>query len=186
MSCIAARLPDLFTDSTDLDLLLISKCGNRFVTPIVETLLNGSDALPAASVDRLAALIVLEYGEAWNRIKDALTVEYNPLYNGLYHETVEQHQEGETGDTSSEENKSDVSAINTVPGSYTSDDKTTTSTEASGTSRNSMARTTERQTSGSQYRNADVLQAEIQMRINSRFTAQVIDDVKNYIAMQIY
>lgn len=187
MSSIAALLPDLFTGkNSDLDLLLLSKCGNRLITPIVEMLVDPSGTLSNASISRLAALIVSEYGEAWERIKTALTVEYNPLYSGTYHEEITQAVEGETGDNSNETNSNDVSAFNTSPGSYVTDGKTTSESKATGTNKSNMTRTLDRTSSASNFRSSDVLQSEISMRINTRFISQVIQDVKNYIAMQIY
>lgn len=186
MSSIAALLPDVFPEDTDLDLLLISKCGNRLVTPIVNMLLDTSGTLSSASQARLAALIVSEYGDAWERIRAALTAEYNPLHNGAYHEEIQQSTEGETGDSTNETSNNDVSAFNTSPGSYVTDGKTTSETSATGTNKSIMTRTLDRTSSGNNYRTSDLVQSEIAMRVNTRFTAQVIQDVKNYIAMQIY
>ena len=192
MYAISGLLPSLFSDEEgntlypDLDLLLLSKCGNRLITPIVDMLLDTSGTLPSASISRLAALIVSEYGEAWERINTALTVEYNPLYNGTYHEEIKQETEGETGDSTNETSNNDVSAFNTSPGNYVTDGKTTSESKATGTNKSAMKRTLDRTSMGANYRSSDLLQSEIDMRVNTRFTSQVIQDVKNYIAMQIY
>lgn len=186
MSGIMAELPDLFTQATDLDLLLISKCGNRLITPIVELLLDSSGTLPQSSILRLAKLIASEYGDGWTRIKSALTVEYNPLTSGTYHEEITEESEGETGDNTNETSNQDVSAFNTTPGSYLSDGKSTSESQSAGTDKRSLTRTLDRTSNNTNYRTSDVLRAEIDMRINSRLTETVITDVKNYIAMQIY
>ena len=69
---------------------------------------------------------------------------------------------------------------------YLSDGKTTSEATGTGTTRSSVTRTLDRSSSASSYRNSDVVRAEIEMRVNSRFVAQIISDVKNYVAMQIY
>ena len=185
-SKIAALAPDL-EFPLDLDLLLISKCGNRNITPIVEMLLDSSGRLSAASLGRLAALIVSEYLDSWKRVREALELEYNPLTSNTYHEEETTASEGESGDTNKETQATDVSpSLSDLQKEYLSDGKTTSEATGTGTTRSSVTRTLDRSSSASSYRNSDVVRAEIEMRVNSRFVAQIISDVKNYVAMQIY
>ncbi len=172
----------------DMDLLLLSKCGNRLITPVVEMLLDGADRLTQAHIERLAALIMFEYGEPWKRIKEALMLEYNPLSASQYHEEETTDIAGESSDNDSTEHKTDVSAANTPtgPGNYIPDGQESTETQSSNKSKSNTTRTLDRTSNSTSFKSADLLQSEIAMRVNSRFTAQVLEDVKNYIAMMIY
>lgn len=170
----------------DSDLLLLSKCGQRCITPIIEMLLDGADRLSQDHIDRLAALIMAEYGDGWNRIKDALTLEYNPLSASQYHEEETTDTSGETGDNSSEKQKQDVSAINVSPGAYIPDEQNVNESTSKGTSKTQAVRKLDRTHNGTSYKSSELLMSEMAMRANNRFMAQVLDDVKNYIAMMIY
>lgn len=172
--------------NADTDLLLLSKCGQRCITPIVEMLLDGSDKLTQGHIERLAALIMSEYGDGWNRIKDALTMEYNPLSASQYHEEEITDTSGETGDNTSEKQMQDVSAINVSPGTYIPDEQNLNESTSSGTSKTQAIRKLDRTHNGTSYKTSDLLMSEMAMRANNRFMAQVLDDVKNYIAMMIY
>lgn len=182
---IAAAAPSLDFPA-DLDLLLLSKCGNRCITPIVEMLLDGSGKLTGASLDRLAALIVSEYGEAWERIKTALEIEYNPLSSNTYHEEENTETEGESEDVNSENTSKAISTASQLPSDMLSDGGSTSEGTTKGSNKNTVKRILTRTNNGTSYKSSDLLQSEIKMRIDSRFTAQVITDVKNYIAMMIY
>lgn len=172
--------------NADTDILLLSKCGKRCITPIVEMLLNGSEKLTQDHIDRLAALIMSEYGDGWKHIQDALTLEYNPLSASQYHEEETTDTSGETGANSAEQYKQDVSAINVSPGTYIPDEQNATESTSSGTSKTQAIRTLDRTHNGTSYKSSDLLTSEMEMRANTRFLAQVINDVKSYIAMSIY
>lgn len=184
ITSIAAISPLSFPD--DMDLLLLSKCGNRQITPIVSMLLDSSGTLSQAAINRLAALINSEYGESWERVKTALELEYNPLINSVYHEEESTETEGENTDTSAETSENDVSSFSPNPTQYISDGKSSREGTGSGTSKSSVTRKLDRTANGTNYKSSELVMSEIQLRINSRFTAQVVNDVKNYIAMQIY
>ena len=172
--------------NSDMDLLLLSKCGRREITPIVYMLLDSDTTLSQAKLDRLAAIILVEYGDGWNRFKDALQIEYNPLSASLYKETETVESEGTTGNTSNETSQRGIATADTVPSNYVSDDKNTSESTDTGTNTNSSSRVLERTSNGTSYKSSDLISSELDMRINRRFMSQVLDDVKNYIAMQIY
>lgn len=182
---IAGKAPAL-AFPPDLDLLLLSKCGNRCITPIVEMLLDGSGTLTQAALDRLAALIVSEYGEAWSRIKEALEIEYNPLSSNTYHEEENTETAGETQDKNYENTSKVLATDSQLPTDMLSDGGSTIDGKTSGSSTSKVTRTLNRTNNGTSFKSSDLLQAEIKMRIDSRFTSQVVNDVKNYIAMMIY
>lgn len=184
-TAIAAAAPTLDFPK-DLDLLLLSKCGNRCITPIVEMLLDGSGRLSAASLDRLAVLIVSEYGEAWDRIKTALEIEYNPLSSSTYHEEETTDTEGETVDENSESTSKVMATASQLPSDMLSDGGSSSEAKVKGSNTSKVKRTLDRTNNGTSYKSSELLQSEIKMRIDSRFTAQVVTDVKNYIAMMIY
>lgn len=182
---IAALAPALnFPD--DLDLLLLSKCGNRCITPIVEMLLDDSGTLSVASLNRLAALIVAEYGDAWAHIKNVLELEYNPLTSNTYHEEENTETAGESSDKTYENTSNVLATDSQIPTDVLSDGGSTVDGNSSANSSSTVKRTLNRTNNGTSYKSSDLLQSEIQMRIASRFTSQVVNDVKNFIAMMIY
>lgn len=173
------------SSTDDLDLLLVSKCGNRLITPIVEILLE-NDTLPESALTRLGVLIMSEYGETWTRVRESLKLEYNPLQNSVYKETETTNTDSETGDTSQEVRADDVSTFDTDPSNYASAGKTTNDSTATGTQKQAVTRVLERTSNGTGFSSSDLVKSEIEMRIANRFTEQVLTDVKNYIAMAIY
>lgn len=174
------------TSCDDLDLLLISKCGNRLITPIVTMLLDESGKLTDTALTRLGVLIMSEYGETWAKIRESLSLEYNPLKNSVYTETETTNTEGETGESGQEVSENDVSTFDTNPENYASAGKTTNDTKNSANDKRSMQRTLERTSNGTSYSGSELVQSEINMRIANRYTEQVLNDVKNYIAMAVY
>ena len=172
--------------NSDMDLLLLSKCGRREITPIVYMLLDSDTTLSQAKLDRLAAIILVEYGDGWNRFKNALQIEYNPIAASVVTETESIESEGTTGNTSNEVSQKDVATADSLPSNYVSDGKNTSETTDEGTNSNNSTRTLERTSNGTSYKSSDLISSELDMRINRRFMSQVLDDVKNYIAMQIY
>ncbi len=175
-----------YTFNADIDLRLLATCGKRCITPIVEMLLDGSTTLSNDLLERLASLILSEYKEAWDKIKDTLTMEYNPLSASQYHEEETTDAEGENTDTSKEEQLNDVSTTNALPDNFISDGKTTNDTKASGKSKNKSTRILTRTSNSTSYKPVDLIQSEIDMRVQNKFTSRVLEDVKNYIAMPIY
>lgn len=189
MSCgIMSAVSNLggYDFNADTDLLLLSKCGQRCITPIVEMLLDGADKLTEGHIERLASLIMSEYGDGWNRIKEALTMEYNPLSASQYHEEEITDTSGETGDETKEKQMQDVSAINVSPGTYIPDEQNLNESTSNGKSKTQAVRKLDRTHNGTSYKSSDLLMSEMAMRANNRFMAQVLEDVKNYIAMMIY
>lgn len=184
MSVISASANYDFNSDTDLRLL--ATCGKRCITPIVEMLMNGQTELSSDLLERLAALILAEYKEAWDKIKDTLTMEYNPLSASQYHEEEITDTEGENTDSSTEEKQDAVSTADTLPDNFISDGKSTNETTGKGTSKNKATRTLTRTSNGTSYKPVDLIQSEIEMRVHNKFISRVLEDVKNYIAMPIY
>lgn len=181
MSAIASKAAYDF--NSDMDLRLLAMCGRRCITPIVEMM------LPSSTNDlmtRLAALILSEYKETWDRVKDTLTMEYNPLSASQYTETEDINTEGENTDTSNETKQDDVSASDVAPASYVTDGKSTSAVQGTGTNRSKSRRILTRTANNTNYKPVDLIQSEIDMRIENKFTSRILDDVKNYIAMPIY
>ena len=175
-----------YTFSNDIDLRLIATCGQRSITPTVELLLNGATTLSNDLLERLAELILSEYKEAWDKIKDTLTMEYNPLSASQYHEEETTDAQGENTDSSTDVKQDAVSTADVLPDNFISDGKTTNDTKASGTSKNTSKRILTRTSNSTSYKPVDLIKSEIDMRIQNKFTSRVLEDVKNYIAMPIY
>lgn len=172
--------------NSDMDLRLIATCGMRCITPIVEMMLNGSTFISNDVLERLAALILSEYKESWDRVKDTLTMEYNPLSASQYNETETIEAEGENTDSNNEVKQDDVSVADVMPENFISDGKSTSESKGTGTTRNTSTRTLKRNSNSTSYKPVDLIKSEIDMRIQNKFTSRVLDDVKNYIAMPIY
>ena len=172
-----------YSFNNDMDLRLIATCGKRCVTPVVELLLeNETDDF----IGRLTSLILSEYQESWDKIHATLTMEYNPLSASQYNETEITDDEGENTDNSTEVKQNDVSTSDSLPDNFISDGKSTNDSQASSTSKSSTKRTLTRTSNSTSYKPVDLLKSEIEMRIENKFTSRVLEDVKNYIAMQIY
>lgn len=172
--------------NADMDLLLLSKCGMREISPVVNILLNGKDKLSSNDIERLARLILSEYGSAWSRIKETLQLEYSPLTASQYHEEETTDITGENEDSSNEKHTQDVSAINTSTGTYIPDNQNASESRNVASNKSKAIRTLDKTSTVSSYRNSDLVLSEISLRINSRFTEQVLKDVKGYIAMMLY
>lgn len=172
-----------YSFNSDMDLKLIATCGKRCVTPVIELLLENSED---DFMNRLASLILSDNKEAWDKIHDTLTMEYNPLSASQYSETEETIDEGENTDNSTEVKQNDISTSDILPDNFISDGKSTNDQTGSSTSKATQKRVLTRTSNGTSYKPVDLLQSEIQMRIDNKFTSRVLEDVKNYIAMPIY
>lgn len=170
----------------DIDLRLLANCGKRCITPIVELLLDNAATLSDEAIQRLSNLILSEYKDSWDKIYSTLTLEYNPLSASQYNETETQNIEGETSDESTQVKQDDVSTSDSLPDNFISDGKSTNDSNSTSTNRNTSTRTLTRTSNSTSYKPVDLLKSEIDMRIQTRFTAQILEDVKNYIAMPIY
>lgn len=172
--------------NSDMDLLLLSKCGMREISPVVCLILDDKERLSSNDIRRLARLILSEYGDAWSRIKDTLLLEYNPLTETTYHEEETTDITGENEDSSTEQHTQDVSAMNTSAGTYIPDNLNASESKNTASNKSKAVRTLDKTSSATSYRISDLVQSEIALRVNSRFTDQVLNDVKNYIAMMLY
>lgn len=172
--------------NSDMDLLLLSKCGMREISPVVGLILDDKERLSSNDIRRLARLILSEYGDAWSRIKDTLLLEYNPLTETTYHEEETTDITGENEDSSTEQHTQDVSAMNTSAGTYIPDNLNASESKNTASNKSKAVRTLDKTSSATSYRISDLVQSEIALRVNSRFMDQVLNDVKNYIAMMLY
>lgn len=172
--------------NSDMDLLLLSKCGMREISPVVNMLLNGAEQLLQGDIERLARLILSEYGNAWSRIRDTLQLEYSPLTASQYHEEETTDITGENEDSINEKHTQDISAMNTAGNNYIPDNLNATESKNMASNKSKAIRTLDKTSTVSSYRNSDLVQSEIALRINSRFTEQLLKDVKSYIAMMLY
>lgn len=179
MKSIADKTSYTFND--DVDLLLLSKCGRREVSPVVEMMYKDNDF-----INRLSTLIILEYKETWDKIYDTLTLEYNPLSASQYNETETRDDSVESNDNSVEVRKNDISTDDALPDNFISDGKTTNDSTSSSTSKNVVTRTLKRTSNGTSFKPVDLLKSEIEMRISNKFISRIVEDVKNYISMPIY
>lgn len=169
----------------NLDLILLSKCGKREVTPIVE-MLSKDGILSDDSLQKIADMIIYEYGYNWQKVNNALMVEYSPLENAVYHEEECTDIDGETGDSVNEINKSDVSAFDQPIDEYTSNNKAETETQNKGTEKKNVKRTLDRTANGTGLSNSQLIKSELALRESTNYSNQIINDVKNYISLALY
>lgn len=65
-------------DNKDLDVMLISHCGTKKISPIVKI---AQEIEPTDPMQYLADIIVNTYKRRWDRLQDLSAVEYDPLHN---------------------------------------------------------------------------------------------------------
>lgn len=85
-----------------LDILFISKYGEREISPIIEGLLDENQQLTISNLELLGAIIRNMFAHSWDSQNTVLTSEYNPFEN--YYETLETVRESENNSTSNTDN----------------------------------------------------------------------------------
>lgn len=78
------EVPWRFSDVTNsnLDLLYHGwRSGDKFISPLVNRLLNSSGELSPANVSLLAGIIFDKYNTQWSKLWDTLSLEYDPISN---------------------------------------------------------------------------------------------------------
>lgn len=85
-----------------LDLLFLTKYGEREISPIIETLLDENKQLSNAKLELLGTIIRNMFANSWDSQNDVLMAEYNPLEN--YYEKLETTKENLHSDTTNTDN----------------------------------------------------------------------------------
>ena len=88
-----------------------NRSGSKFVSPLVNNLLNADGELTSVERTRLAMIIFNKFKEKWNKLYATLELEYNPIEN--YRMTEEEETVDDKNITDSYTRDRDVSGTNT-------------------------------------------------------------------------
>lgn len=161
-------------EPSDLDLELLSKCGNRICSPVV----TFSEEDPI----KVAYLIMNRYCQNWKRIKDAMNISYdvlNPVVSGY---TITKAGTTTREATNSREEASKVYGFDSEEGA--DDTSHNTSTSEDSTVDISSTTTYNKRGVGNLTPNR-LIQAEISFRQLS-FLNITLNDIKEFITLNVY
>lgn len=164
---------DSFT-FTQLDLLFLSKYGEREISPIIESLLDENKQLSNAKLELLGAIINKMFSHSWDSQNAVLTAEYNPLEN--YYETLETVRESENSNTTNTDNN--TYAFNSLD----SVDKDNTSQTSEG-GLNETITQTKKGLANTNY--ADIIEQALKVKA-IRLVEIVFNDIKWFISLNLY
>lgn len=164
---------DSFTFS-QLDLLFLSKYGEREISPIIESLLDENKQLSNAKLELLGAIINKMFSHSWDSQNAVLTAEYNPLEN--YYETLETVRESENNNTTNTDNN--TYAFNSID----SVDKDNTSQTSEG-GLNETITQTKKGLANTNY--ADIIEQALKVKA-IRLVDIVFNDIKWFISLNLY
>lgn len=157
-----------------LDLLFLTKYGEREISPIIESLLDENQQLTNAKLELLGAIIRNMFAHSWDSQNAVLTAEYNPLEN--YYETLETVRESENSNTTNTDNN--TYAFNSLD----SVDKDNTSQTSEG-GLNETITQTKKGLANTNY--ADIIEQALKVKA-IRLVDIVFNDIKWFISLNIY
>lgn len=159
---------------TELDLLFLSKYGNRLISPVVENLLDVNGELTTTNLELLGKLINNMYSFSWNDKKSILNVEYEPLEN--YRETLETVRVSENNNTTNVDNN--TYAFNSVE----SVDKDNSVQSSAGGLNENVIQTKKGFVNGNY---SDVIQQTLDTK-SIKLVDLVFNDIKDFISLSLY
>lgn len=157
-----------------LDLLFLTKYGEREISPIIESLLDENKQLSNTKLELLGAIIRNMFAHSWDNQNAVLTAEFNPLEN--YYETLETVRESENSNTTNTDNN--TYAFNSLD----SVDKDNTSQTSEG-GLNETVTQTKKGLANSNY--ADIIEQALKVKA-IRLVDIVFNDIKWFISLNIY
>ena len=157
-----------------LDLLFLTKYGEREISPIIESLLDENKQLSNAKLELLGAIINNMFSHSWDSQNAVLTAEYNPLEN--YYETLETVRESENNNTTNTDNN--TYAFNSLD----SVDKDNTSQTSEG-GLNETITQTKKGLANTNY--DDIIEQALKVKA-IRLVDIVFNDIKWFISLNIY
>ena len=164
---------DNFTFS-QLDILFLSKYGEREISPIIEGLLDENNQLSNAKLELLGVIIRNMFAHSWNNQNEVLTSEYNPLEN--YYETLETVRNNQNNNTINTDNN--TYAYNSVE----SVDKDNTIQTSEG-GLNETITQTKKGLANSNY--CDMIEGALKVKA-IKLVDIVFNDIKWFISLNIY
>ena len=157
-----------------LDLLFLSKYGEREISPIIESLLDENKQLSNTKLELLGAIIRNMFAHSWDSQNAVLTAEYNPLEN--YYETLETVRESENSNTTNTDNN--TYAFNSIE----SVDKDNTSQTSEG-GLNETITQTKKGLANTNY--DDIIEQALKVKA-IRLVDIVFNDIKWFISLNLY
>lgn len=159
---------------TELDLLFLSKYGEREISPVVENLLDVNGELSNTNLELLGKLINNMYSYSWNDQKNILNTEYEPLEN--YRETLETVRVSENNNTTNVDNN--TYSFNSVD----SVDKDNSVQSSEGGLNENIIQTKKGFVNGNY---SDVIKQSLDIK-SIKLVDLVFNDIKEFISLNLY
>lgn len=159
---------------TQLDLLFLSKYGEREISPIIESLLDDENKLTNEKLGLLGQIIYNMFAHSWDNQNEVLTSEYNPLEN--YYETLEIVKENENNNTTNTDNN--TYAFNSLE----SVDKDNTNQTSEGGFNENIIQTKKGLANGNY---SDIIENALKVKA-IRLVDIAFNDVKWFISLDLY
>lgn len=157
-----------------LDLLFLSKYGEREISPIIESLLDENQRLSDEKLQVLGDVIRNMFAHSWDSQNTVLTTEYNPLEN--YYETLQTTR-----------NSTNNSTINTDNNTYAFNsldavDKDNTNQTSEGGLNESITQTKKGLANGNY---SDMVEQALKVKA-IRLVDIVFNDIKWFVSLNLY
>ena len=157
-----------------LDLLFLSKYGEREISPIIESLLDANKQLSDEKLVLLGDVIRNMFAHSWDSQNTVLTTEYNPLEN--YYETLETTRNSTNNSTTNTDNN--TYAFNTLDAV----DKDNTNQTSEGGSNETITQTKKGLANGNY---SDMVEQALRVK-SIRLVDIVFSDIKWFVSLNLY
>lgn len=157
-----------------LDLLFLSKYGEREISPIIESLLDENQQLSNEKLQVLGDVIRNMFAHSWDSQNAILTAEYNPLEN--YYETLATTRNSTNNSTTNTDNN--TYAFNSLE----SVDKDNTSQTSEGGLNETITQTKKGLANGNY---SDIVEQALKVKA-IRLVDIVFNDIKWFISLNLY
>lgn len=186
---LASADPDRFSKlfpygTEELNLLFLTACGDRFISPLVKVSLSENGELSETARTRIAKTILTKYGDSWERVKTTLEAEYNALDPYNVTEETEKSDSGETSNTGTKTDKYNTFGYN----SETAVESDVNETDSGNTGTTESHSTTHYTRKGN-IGNTDfatLVSNELQMRTKTTFMTLIVTDLTRELTLAIY
>ena len=157
-----------------LDLLFLSKYGEREISPIIDSLLDANKQLSDEKLVLLGDVIRNMFAHSWDSQNTVLTTEYNPLEN--YYETLETTRNSTNNSTTNTDNN--TYAFNTLDAV----DKDNTNQTSEGGSNETITQTKKGLANGNY---SDMVEQALRVK-SIRLVDIVFSDIKWFVSLNLY
>ena len=168
-------------DATSINLLFLSHSGKKKISPLLDLLLldDVTDSKEART-EQLVDILLIKYGNNWNRICGSFNESYNPLdhYNMLEHEEVNSKVKSTSG------SKAKVYGFNTLPDTPVNDNDVDMESESSGSKDDNFRDLTRRGNIGVTT-SQQMLESELELRKYNLLDA-IFNDIDKVICLKKY